>query len=383
MAVEEIAANDVVTLDDIKELAGASGPCITMVTRIPTPFELAARMKNAVRSLENRLAERETASAAIDSLMQPVRDLSQAAENAGTWSNALIVFRSPAVFRYFLLSRPVPEMESIEERFQVRPLLGALAREQRFHLLCLSRRHIRLLDATEHRMEEQSTRGIVPQDMDVWLNERQPDHMLDNRSAAGPSVGSMKGVMFGTSRDPDRDDEYLAHFYKEVDKGVNKLLHNDPAKLLLAGVETEVAAYRTVSAYPRLFERAVVGSCESLVNRELHERAMDVVTESRSGLLEEALAEFERRRDSRRVSTDARQAVKAALEGRVADLFLSEDAALRGVWNPETFEIETGDPREDLLNAAALETVRHGGRAFLLERTDMPMPADVVAVLRF
>jgi hypothetical protein len=301
----------------------------------------------------------------------------------GIWSSALILFRSPDLLRYFLIDRRVPEVESVEDRFQVRPLLSALVREQRFHLLCLSRRHIRLLHCTQHRAEEASLRGIVPQDMQVWLNTRQPDHVLDNRAAAGPSVGSMKGVTFGTSTDREREDEYLSHFFKEVDKGVNTLLRDDKARLLLAGVESEVAIYRWVSTYPRLFDKAVIGSPEGLVNSELHKRAMDVVMQSYSEPLEEALMDFEKYRDTNRVSSDAHAVIQAAWEGRVAELFFLESAELRGAWNEETHEIQTGDPREDLLNAAALETVRHGGRAFALDEKDMPRPREVVAVLRF
>jgi hypothetical protein len=383
MTGQEITAHDVVTFDDVKLLAGASGTCITIVTHVPTPFELSARMKNAVRGVERRLKEGQTEPAVIESLVEPIHQLAANVESAGVWSNAVILFRSPDIFRYFLLYRRVPELQSVEDRFQVRPVLSALAREQRFHLLCLSRRHIRLLHCTQHRAEEASLRGIVPQDIQVWLNTRQPDHVLDNRAAAGPSVGSMKGVMFGTSRDREREDQYLAHFYKEVDKGVNKLLRNDPARLLLAGVETEVALYREVSTYPRLFDQAVPGSPESLVSQELHNRAMDVVMQSPSELLEGALTDFEKYRDTTRVSADAHELIKAAWEGRVADLFFSEGAELRGAWNEEKHDIKTGDPREDLLNAAALETLRYGGRAFALEDKDMPLGRDVVAVLRF
>jgi len=146
MAVEEITANDVVTLDDLKELAGAAGPCITVVIHVPTPFEHGARMKNAVRLLEERLVQRGASSAVIDSLLEPVRNFARSTGNAGAWSNALILFRSPGVFRYFVLHRPGPDVVSVDDRFQIRPLLPALAREQRFHLLCLSRRHIRLLE---------------------------------------------------------------------------------------------------------------------------------------------------------------------------------------------------------------------------------------------
>jgi hypothetical protein len=239
------------------------------------------------------------------------------------------------------------------------------------------------LHCTQHRAEEGNIRAVVPQDMRVWLNTRQPDHLLANRAAGGPSVGSMKGVTFGTSTDREREDEYIFHFFKEVDKGVNTLLRSDTARLLLMGVEYEVGIYRRASTFPRLFEKAVLASPDGLQDRELHKRAMDVVIESPSELLEKALTDFEKHRDTSRVSSDAHEVIKAAWEGRVADLFFSDGAEIKGAWNEKTQEVETGDPREDLLNAAALQTVRHGGRAFALEGKDMPVPRELVAVLRF
>ena len=50
-------------------------------------------------------------------LLEPVRELARTAETEGVWSNGLIVFRSPDVFRYFFLHRPVPELHEVEERF--------------------------------------------------------------------------------------------------------------------------------------------------------------------------------------------------------------------------------------------------------------------------
>jgi hypothetical protein len=93
---------------------------------------------------------------------------------------------------------------------------------------------------------------------------------------------------------------------------------------------------------------------------------MDVVMQSPSELLEKALTDFEKHRDTGRISSDAQELLKAACEGRVADLFFSQD-----------------DPREDLLNTAALQTVRQGGRAFALEGKDMPVQRELVAVMRY
>jgi hypothetical protein len=383
MTAQEITAHDIVTFADVKQLASASGPCVTIMVHIPTPFELATRLRNAVRAAEKELRERDVESALTGSLLEPIRDLAATVESSGVWSNALVVFRAPDVFRYFLLHRQVPEVQTVGNRFQVRPLLSALTREQQFHLLCLSRRNVRLLHCTQFRCEETDMRSVVPTDLRIWLNARQPDHVLANRSTAGPSVGQMKGVTFGTATDREREDEYLAHFFKEVDNGVNTLLRGDQARLLLAGVEFELATYRRVTTYPRLFERDVHGSPDGLTGSELLHRAMEVVLQTRSEPLEKALDDFERRGDRGRVALDAREIVKAAWEGRIEDLFLTEDAEFRGAWDAARYDVDTKTPVEDLLNAAALQTALHGGRAFAVEAHEMPAGHDIAAVLRF
>ncbi len=381
MTAQETTAHDLVGFDDLRLLASASSPCITIVLPLPNPLEIPVRLKKAIRSVTGKLDVVKPQSS--DTLLEPVRELAHSTSTRGVWANGLIVFRSPEVFRYFFLHQPVPEMHAVEEWFQIRPLLPALAREQRFHLLGLSRRDVRLFHCTQHRIEPASIRQVVSQNFRVWLATRQPDHVLQNRAAAGPSVGSMKAVSFGTNTDREREDEYLAHFFKEIDNGVNALLRDDAAPLLLAGTEDETAIYRRVSTHPRLLDEYVHGSPDGLSERELHRRAMDIVMGLCSLPLQSAIAEFEKQRDKGRVSFDAQSVIKSAWEGGVAHLFLSQRAEFIGRWNEETYQVESGSPGEDLLNAAALQTVLHGGQAFGLEADDMPEKHEVAAVLRF
>ena len=94
---------------------------------------------------------------------------------------------------------------------------------------------------------------------------------------------------------------------------------------------------------------------------------MDIAIRLRSLPLQRAIAEFEKQRNKGRVSFDAQSVIKSAWEGGVADLFLSQKAEFIGRWNEQTYQVESGSPGEDLLNAAALQTVLHGGQAFGLD----------------
>jgi hypothetical protein len=205
MTTQEITAHDVVGFNDLRLLATASTPCITIALPLPNPLELPVRLKNAIRTVTRKLEDIRPQSS--DTLLEPVRDLARTTETESVWSHGLLVFRSTDVFRYFFLHQPVPELYAVEERFQVRPLLSALARQQRFHLLALSRREVRLFHCTQHRIEHANIRQVVLQNFRAWLATRRPDHVLENRVSAGPSIGSMKAVSFGTNTDREREDE--------------------------------------------------------------------------------------------------------------------------------------------------------------------------------
>jgi hypothetical protein len=70
-----------------------------------------------------------------------------------------------------------------------------------------------------------------------------------------------------------------------------------------------------------------------------------------------------------RILSNRDHVINAAREGRVADLFFSDGA-------------ESPGAAEDLVNTVALQTLLHGGRAFVLDEKEMPVAGDVAAVLR-
>src|SRR5205807_747947 len=111
-------------------------------------------------------------------------------------------------------------------------------------------------------------------------------------SLPGPGAGSSKGIFFGTSSDRDDKDEYLAHFYRQIDRGVNETLRNRSEPLILAGVEYEIALYRSLNKYPRLAGECAEGAPNGLKAGGMHARAIDAMLRSYETRVDEALAEY-------------------------------------------------------------------------------------------
>lgn len=380
------AAARPVLFEDLRALASAKGPCITALLAIPDPLQLKVRLNNVLRPLERRMKDLHVESSAANDLLTPIRSVTAALERDGDWSIGFAMYRSPGQFRYFLLRDPPTDFVAVAERFYVRPLLALTSRDQIFYVLALSQKHVRLFRCTYQSEQDLQLRRLAPDNLHVWMNSRIPDHVLDNRAAAGPSVGSMKGVPFGTNTDRERKNEYLTHFFRQVDEGARHFLSGESAPLILAGVETEISLYRKVNTYPHVLERSITGSPEKLSPVELHDWALDIIRATPSTALRRALNQYPEYVDRHRVSVRMSEILQHAYEGRISQLLIREDAVYMGACHDseqKLFAGETGTRLEDMLNLAALQTLKHRGEAFSLKPHEMPHRLDVAALLRF
>jgi hypothetical protein len=90
---------------------------------------------------------------------------------------------------------------------------------------------------------------------------------------------------------------------------------------------------------------------------------------------------------SGRASADLEEIVRAAYDGRVLHLFVAQGAHPMGNFDDVTREVHThgeeqpGD--EDLINAAAVETLRHAGDVFVVPPAKVPHGSPMAAVMRY
>ncbi|MCU1328939.1 MAG: hypothetical protein JWN34_4309 [Bryobacterales bacterium] len=370
-----------ITAELIRDLASTTGPCLTVVVGGDLAGENAIQLKHAMQA-----ARAECASRGVDPepFLEPVesalRDL-----QSDTPHGQIALFRSPTT----MLALPATGLKPTAvtgDRFDIRSLLSLAATQKSFYILALSQNRTRLLKCTENSSEEVLLEGAVV-NLHEFLQTRKPDHVLDNRASAGPSMGSGGGVMFGTSSDLDSKDEYMTHFLVQLDRAVGNTLRGERDPLVVVGVEHEIAMYQRLNHYPNFCEPGVHGAPDGLDGGEMHRRALELLDERLAEAGREIPADFDKKVGTGHASTHVQEIVDAAFQGRVSHLFFQDDASYTGTYDKVRRRVKhTDDPLdapEDLIDAAAFQTILHAGEARIRRGSALPNGVPVCALFRY
>lgn len=377
------------SVKDLKPILGAEGPCVTLYTPLAegTANQTAKandlEWRELIRQIEPKAGE---LGAKGRELLEPISNWDAIFPESAPQGQSLAVFRSADLFRVAWLDERVPSQAVLGPHFYVRPMLRELTGHKSFYILALSQKNVRLLHCTMRSSEEVPLPTATATSYDAYMNTAKPDHLLADRSSAGPDVGGSKGVVFGTSSDREDKDQYLTHFYQQIDKGLTEVLRGQSEPVVLAGVEYEIALYRTHSKFPHLAEESVEGAPNSLKAGEMHARAIEAIRRCYDHKVDEALAEYDHKVGGGGTNR-LKDVVTAAHEGRVLTLLVSDSLQTTGVFDEATYTVrgrETGTTEdEDLVNDAVVQTILHAGQIYVAPNSKMPHGSAVAAIYRY
>jgi hypothetical protein len=280
------------------------------------------------------------------------------------------------------VKQELDETVVVGDFFHAFPYIRAMQfAEQRFYILALSQNNVRLLRCTPTTSEQVELPPNTPTSLEQWLNTRMPN-AAPNHGEVRESDGSTGGS-FTSTTDRDKKDEHVANFFRVINKAVVEVLRDEKAPLVLCGVEYERAMYKGINQYPNMMDEGVQGSAESLKGGELHARALELVQDFFAQPARQALELWEKLGGSQRVSDSFPDIVTAAFQARIAHLFAAEGAHTVGVFDRSTLQMKVQGRQEDLVNAAALQTLAFGGDVFILQPEHMPGKGQINAVFRF
>jgi hypothetical protein len=352
--------------DRLKALAANSGPCISIYfpihRRTEDPAPPAVRFKRALAEFEKALPAKGIVSEEASKMLVPVNNLVDTVTSPQAAGKTLVVLCSAEFMRHFLVDHELPEYFTASAHFYVRPILPELRKNRTFYILALSKKNTRLLRCNDTESEQVELGENAPRSFDEFL-----------RSGVGGAMA--QGAIFTSATDHDNLESHLGNFYRAVNHAVVEVLKDSGPPLVLAGVEYEIPIYRKVNTYRDLVQAPVLGAPDGLKAGELHKRALEVTEKHRHKPLEHALQQYEQNAPTR-ASIIARQITRAAHDGRVLYLMVAKATQLTGRFDELTQE-------EDLINAAALETLTHSGEVFVCPPEQVPGRARMAAVFRW
>jgi hypothetical protein len=342
--------------ETLRGLAAAAPPCISIVLPEREARDARIGFKDALAQVRSEL-EVSLSRHHIAALLDPLEVAATSVIDRSKEPATFIFLRSPDVCESFrtryLIGQPVA---AVGECFQLRPLLALASKHLEFYILALKLNDTRIFKCTDQLCEPASF----------------PKNAGTEAAAFAPNA-TQSSLRAEPVHDRDHPETHLGRFYREIDRDVNALLKDGHPPLVVVGVEHEVALFHRLTTYPACVEPGIRGLPGHLGQNEMYQQSLELVRSVTTRPVPRALEWFDKHIGTGHASTDLQEIVHAASTGRVEHLFLRENGAI-----PNTV-----DGGNDLLNTAAVQTLRHGGDVQILAESSMPSGDPICAIFRY
>jgi hypothetical protein len=379
------------TIDILRDLlADERPPCISLYQpthrSFPERQQNPIRYRNLLRQMRASLAERYSAR----EVKSVVDQFDELADDEGFWlrrTDGLAILACANRFEIFELPRAVRELVMVADSFHVKPLLRIVQSADRYHVLALNRKEVRLYEGNRDALDRVELEH-VPATITAALGEELTEP-YQGFHGVGPyhAARGNAGIHHGRGQKKDDVDLDMERFFRAVDRGIlEHYSRRTGLPLLLAGLPQNVAGFRAVTHNPHVLDAAIEIDPDSLSLGELRSHAWQEVEPAYLKRLAELTDSYNLNRSRGLGAEDPAAIAEAALTGRVGTLLIDADRIVPGTIDA-TGRIELrpmADPRaDDVLDDLAETVVRMKGEAIVVPTRRMPSRTGVAAIYRF
>jgi Bacterial archaeo-eukaryotic release factor family 3 len=378
---------DSVRIEDLVALGSRrQGPCISIfmpVRQMGDRTQEMIRFKNHIREAEEQLRSVRSPAGEIRELLEPLRKLT---DDHFFWqyqSSGLAVYRSSDHFHTFRLPVSFEDLVVVTDRFQVKPLLRVATGEDRFYVLALSQKSVRLLHCNRFT---QSAVELPREAREVMAaQEDMPEPQLQAHSAgSGPQAVRM---MHGNPAGAETDKHRMLKRFRRLEHTLHGVLAGETAPMVLASVDYLLPIYREANSYPSLQPAGIPGNPEQLRDDELREAGWAVLEPQVRARREEVARDFHNLKPAGRATSDLAQVVKASADGRVSSLLVALGAQVWGRFDSTTRQLDVHEQAqpgdEDLVDLAAIQTLERSGTVIAVPSEAVPDGSPAAATFRY
>lgn len=310
-------------------------------------------------------------------------------------AEGLAVFVAPGFRRLYRIPTGLPELVVVGPTFHTRPLIDLLQSPDRYWVLGLGRKEVRLWEGTASGLTPMDLRDLPRSLLDALGFEFERDSEIVHRRKAGPSRGQRgrgghQPTFHGHGVGHDDSEPELRRFFKKVDRGLGELLADEIGPVVLAAVQEYHPLYREVSSLENLAAEGVEASVMDWPADRIHEAAWPFAEKAALQKVQRALELWERAYGSGKGELDLANLGRLSVAGRVRLLLTERDRRMWGTLDRDTGALELlqeggedpGNHAVELLDELAELVILRGGKALVLSADRMPTDTGAAAVLR-
>jgi hypothetical protein len=313
------------------------------------------------------------------------------ADDRDFWNHTLdglAVLGARGMFRVYKLQRPVAELAVVADSLHTKPLMRILQSADRYHVLGLNRKEMKLFEGNRDALDEIEPAQGVPRTITEALGEEltEPHQTVASYGGVGGGHSAIHHGHGGKESEVDMDAE---RFFRAVDRTVLEH-HSQPSglPLILAALPEHHHMFHDVSHNPFLIPESIDIHPDALPSTdELRQRAWQLMEPRYLARLAALVEEFGNARSKGLGGDELAQVAKAVVGGRVATLLIEARREVPGRINAATGDIEldnlTHPEVDDVLDDLAMLSLKMGGQVVIMPTERMPTETGVAAIYRY
>ena len=382
---------DLLTLQKFEELVGHEGePSLSLyMPAVKVGREVqqnSVRLKNLMTEADSRLAEDGMGRSEREEFLAPLRELVSVREYWQNQEKGLAIFLGEEIFESYRLPLVFPERVVLNRRFHIKPLLPLFLENERFYLLALSRKDLRLFIGTRYDLAELELPDETPTSLEEALQYDDPERELQYQAGATGSPGD--GVIYHGHDPQNNQESNLKRYFQLVDQGLVSAIGDHSNPLILVGLDHVQPIYRQVNSYSGLLEEGVTINPDEAALDSLHQKAWDLLQKRIAGQRDLVLDRYFEL-DSSRTVEKLEEIIPAAYHSRIDTLFIDLEQTAWGEYDREANQVQLADREDpdsrDLIDRAVIHTLLNGGSVQMLRTGDLEDQArsGAAAILRY
>jgi hypothetical protein len=341
------------------------------------------RLKNLLSSAAERLAVSHR-KIEVEALLAPAGTLVSDQDFLRHQEQGLAVFLAPGFDRVHRLPIAVPERMVSGSEFYIVPLLPLLDDAAPFWLLTISSKQTRLYQGSRWTFAE--VPGVeLPQGVDAIrrLTEYQETQYAMPTGRRGTLAHAQS---LGEAPAELRKVE-LIEFLRQVAAAFEPHLKRDPAPVVLAADPVIRGHFSEIAGWGEIEPNGITENPDALRPEELRQKASALAEQKLAETRSAALDRLNSLLGTGKATTNPAEIVTSARHARVDHLFLSGDNQLWGRFDKAADQVIAHDTAiegdVDLLNDAALMTLRQQGSVSAVAPRALPDASPAAAILRY